>query len=38
MERVKFEEDLSFSRIVHGLWRLSDWKLSDEELLNLIGL
>lgn len=36
MERVKFAEDLSFSRIVHGLWRLADWKLSNEELLNLI--
>lgn len=36
MDRVQMTEDLSFSRIVHGLWRLADWKLSDEELITLI--
>lgn len=36
MDRVQMAEDLSFSRIVHGLWRLADWKLSDEELITLI--
>jgi predicted oxidoreductase len=36
MERIKLSEDLSFSRIIHGLWRLADWKQSDQETLSLI--
>lgn len=36
LDRVQMAEDLSFSRIVHGLWRLADWKFSDEELIALI--
>ncbi|WP_028402993.1 aldo/keto reductase [Ectobacillus panaciterrae] len=36
MERIKLAEDLSFSRIIHGLWRLSEWKQSEKETLALI--
>jgi predicted oxidoreductase len=36
MERIKISEDVSFSRIVHGLWRLSEWDQSKEETLSLI--
>ncbi|MBM7648584.1 putative oxidoreductase [Bacillus ectoiniformans] len=36
MQRVQLTEDLSFSRIVHGLWRLSDWQYSKEQTLDLI--
>jgi predicted oxidoreductase len=36
LERVTLNEDLSFSRIVHGLWRLSDWNQTKEETLSLI--
>jgi predicted oxidoreductase len=36
MERIKMSEDVSFSRIVHGLWRLSEWNQSKEETLSLI--
>lgn len=36
MERVKIAEDLSFSRIIHGLWRLNDWKLSNKDLVRLV--
>ncbi|RIW30883.1 aldo/keto reductase family oxidoreductase [Bacillus salacetis] len=36
MERIQLAEDLTFSRLVHGLWRLSDWNQSNEETLNLI--
>jgi predicted oxidoreductase len=36
MERIKMSEDVSFSRIVHGLWRLSEWDQSKEETLSLI--
>ena len=36
MQRVDITNDLSFSRIIHGLWRLADWKQSSEETLSLI--
>ncbi|MGM0846330.1 MAG: aldo/keto reductase [Bacillota bacterium] len=36
MERVQLANDLTFSRLIHGLWRLSDWKQSKEETLKLI--
>ncbi|PAE18337.1 oxidoreductase [Bacillus sp. 7504-2] len=36
MERVQINQDLSFSRIIQGLWRLNEWPLSDEGLLSLI--
>lgn len=36
MERVKMSTDLEFSRIVHGLWRLNEWDISKEQLLQLI--
>lgn len=36
MQRIQLTENLSFSRIIHGLWRLSDWNMSNEEVLQLI--
>ncbi|MGD6817364.1 aldo/keto reductase [Metabacillus sp. 84] len=36
MERIHIAEDLSFSRIIHGLWRLADWNMSKDERLQLI--
>ncbi|MBD7916438.1 aldo/keto reductase family oxidoreductase [Clostridium sp. Sa3CUN1] len=36
MERIKIKDDLDFSRIIHGYWRLMEWKLSSNELINLI--
>ncbi|WP_347317893.1 aldo/keto reductase family oxidoreductase [Rossellomorea sp. RS05] len=36
MERIKITEDLSFSRIIHGFWRLADWDYTKEETLSLI--
>lgn len=36
MEKIKLTDDLSFSRIIHGLWRLGEWNLKDEEVLSLI--
>lgn len=35
MDRITIGEDLSFSRIVHGHWRLNDWNLTTKELLHL---
>ncbi|MEW9501694.1 aldo/keto reductase [Jeotgalibacillus marinus] len=36
MQRIALAEDLSFSRIIHGMWRLSEWNLSKEQRLELI--
>lgn len=36
MERIQLAEDVSLSRIVHGMWRLNDWGYSKEEALNFI--
>ncbi|TMU88245.1 aldo/keto reductase family oxidoreductase [Bacillus sp. BHET2] len=36
MQRIHMTEDLSFSRIIHGLWRLADWNQSKEDTLSLI--
>lgn len=36
MQRIQLAEDLEFSRVIHGLWRLNEWNVSDGELLNLI--
>lgn len=36
MERIALSTDLEFSRIVHGLWRLNEWDISKEQLLQLI--
>jgi predicted oxidoreductase len=36
MKRVQLSEDVSFSRIVHGMWRLNDWDYSNEETLTFI--
>ena len=35
MNRIKLANNLEFSRIVHGHWRLSDWKMSSQEILEL---
>ncbi|MCA1031558.1 aldo/keto reductase family oxidoreductase [Bacillus timonensis] len=36
MERINVAEDLSLSRIIHGHWRLADWKLTNEQTLALV--
>ncbi|UII56749.1 aldo/keto reductase [Cytobacillus spongiae] len=36
MQKVKLTDELSFSPIVHGLWRLADWNMNSEETLKLI--
>ena len=35
MIKTEISEDFHLSRIVHGHWRLVDWKLSNQELLKL---
>lgn len=36
MERLKLAEDLSFSRISHGMWRLNDWDMPVQDLLRFV--
>ena len=36
MERVQLASNLEISRIIHGHWRLIQWKLSPQELLKLV--
>lgn len=36
MERIQLTDDLSFSRFIHGSWRLADWKYSSKKTLDLI--
>lgn len=36
MKRIRLAEDLEFSQIIHGLWRLSEWKMSTEDLVSFI--
>jgi len=33
--KIQVTKDLKLSRIIHGHWRLADWKLSDQQLLKL---
>lgn len=36
MERLQLANDLTFSRIIHGIWRITDWNLPKEKTLSLI--
>ncbi|KIL46789.1 aldo/keto reductase [Jeotgalibacillus soli] len=36
MERIALAEELTFSRIIHGMMRLSEWSLSKEQRLSFI--
>ncbi|ARK29005.1 aldo/keto reductase [Halalkalibacter krulwichiae] len=36
MDRIQLANDLSFSRLVHGFWRLNEWNQTKEETLDLI--
>ncbi|GGI15831.1 aldo/keto reductase [Gottfriedia solisilvae] len=36
MKRIPLAENLEFSQIIHGLWRLSEWNMSSEQLISFI--
>jgi len=36
MEQIKLSEEVSLSRLVHGVWRLSDWGYSKTEIVKLV--
>ena len=35
MERIRLTKDLSFSRLIHGHWRILEWGMNPQELLSL---
>ena len=35
MNKIKLTKDFEISRLVHGHWRLHDWKISNKDLLKL---
>ncbi|WP_088042160.1 aldo/keto reductase family oxidoreductase [Bacillus sp. EAC] len=36
MKRIQLAEDLEFSQIIHGLWRLSEWNMTTKQLVTFI--
>ncbi len=36
MERVQLTENVSFSRMVQGFWRLADWNMSKDDILTFM--
>ena len=36
MKRIQIAEGLEFSQIIHGLWRLAEWKMTSEQLVTFI--
>ncbi|WCK56192.1 aldo/keto reductase [Aneurinibacillus sp. Ricciae_BoGa-3] len=36
MDRVKLSENLEFSRLTHGMWRLAEWNMSADATLHFI--
>ncbi len=36
MKQVQLSENLSISRVVHGMWRLTEWGLSDSQLVKFV--
>ena len=36
MKQVKLSEEVSISNIVHGIWRLTEWHMSDQEIIKLV--
>lgn len=36
MQMIRITDELSFSRIIQGLWRVTDWNLTTRELTNFL--
>ena len=36
MQTIKLSEKLNFSRIIQGFWRLTDWEITTDELIDFI--
>lgn len=35
MEKINLSKEFSVSRLIHGQWRMADWKMSNQEILKL---
>lgn len=36
MKQIKLSDQVSLSNIVHGIWRLTEWHMSDQEIIKLV--
>lgn len=36
MKQVKLSEQVSISNIVHGIWRLTEWNMSNQDIIKLV--
>lgn len=36
MEKIKFSDQVEVSRIIHGVWRLSEWRMSKQDIVALV--
>lgn len=36
MERIRINKHVSYSRIVHGFWRLNEWGYNNQQLNDFI--
>lgn len=36
MERIKLSEQVDISRIVHGMWRLTEWNFTNEQVIKFV--
>ncbi len=36
MKQIKLSDQVSLSNIVHGIWRLTEWHMSDEQIIKLV--
>lgn len=36
MEKLQLNNEVSLSRIVQGLWRLTSWKMSPQEIVEFV--
>ena len=36
MKQIKLSDQVSLSNIVHGIWRLTEWHMSNQEIIKLV--
>lgn len=36
MQKIQLTDDLSFSQIIHGMWRLNDWQFTNAQLASFV--
>lgn len=36
MKQIQLNDEVSISNLVHGVWRLSEWRMSDQDIIKLV--